>query len=368
MRSWLILAAIPLLSTLSAANAMAQLGCKTVTLTEVANQSREEMIKPGMGALADGVVLIGESKGNRLVLLGTAIYLLRDLLDVSKGASTAIQIHGLQGVNPNSPLRLCPAASSLAASLGFQRLSVIGPAALAPIVAKGNPAPDNQPAGSILQQIHGFQKLALPLNLLPKIGTVQPPAAQPWRQPMARPFDPGPLLKSRPATVKGRVFDRDLGYPLSGALVRVTGVSVGFRDAWQGAFTRSDGTFEFANLLPGDYLLFIDQPGHYGYTRSISVGSGETARFDVALPVASPYPCQFSVINRTGWNVGLSSTDEIPPGEMLPFASVAFIISSPTSLYAHANFEYGPPVLWGPMTVQCGGPNSINIIFNFSAR
>src|SRR5687767_5807113 len=76
-------------------------------------------------------------------------------------------------------------------------------------------------------------------------------------------------------TVTGKVTAADVGTPLAGVTVFVTG-------AQTGAITRSDGTYRIV-LRPGKYELRVRFIGWIGTHDSVTVASGQTAMKDFVL-------------------------------------------------------------------------------------
>src|SRR5689334_6762420 len=83
------------------------------------------------------------------------------------------------------------------------------------------------------------------------------------------------LAQDAVGTITGKVTAADVGTPLAGATLFVTG-------AQTGALTRNDGTYRIV-LRPGRYELRVRYLGWVGTHDSVTVAAGQTTTQDFAL-------------------------------------------------------------------------------------
>lgn len=83
-----------------------------------------------------------------------------------------------------------------------------------------------------------------------------------------------------PGEIAGRVLGPG-GRPVAEAAVMITASPGPHPDI--AALTRDDGTFSFRGLVPGEYTLLANAPGHPTQTRSVQVAPGQAARLDFTV-------------------------------------------------------------------------------------
>jgi len=144
-------------------------------------------------------------------------------------------------------------------------------------------------------------------------------------------------------SVAGTVTDAD-GQPLEGATVTLTGVPV------DPATTGADGSFTFADVAEGEWVLVAELPGYATAEQAVTVTAGETTTVDVTLggfdlAVVSDYRSRLSTILRGhGWSV-----DELSFAEaaLAPERYDAMILNGVSGDYARDNVEAIETILTG---------------------
>ena len=76
------------------------------------------------------------------------------------------------------------------------------------------------------------------------------------------------MIMAQSGTVRGSIFDRDSGEPISFATVQLSGTSIG-------ATSDLDGFFSIGNVPVGDYRLVATYIGYDSVSVDITVGAGK---------------------------------------------------------------------------------------------
>lgn len=390
----LIVMALPVIN--GSAEAADRPGCRTLTVEEA--RQEPQLFSGIFGSTAEGVLLIVERESKPVVLMMTGALFLKELIGLAKDVDYNRQLRNL-GLKAHQQLQVCPAENWLFNYLGFRRLSpksdrlvVAGPPGVASDIANvgslgllpsptppwrsgpnsaptaTSPKPQIKPGisppvtenmSSILAQIQQLQHFTntSPVTLAPKQSTPPPPApAAPRRA------APSPSY----SFVRGSVRDGQTGQPLWGAAVRLTSVAFG---SWLGTVTLPDGTFAFANLPDGDYVISVYREGYLNNGRRIALPRDTSALHNFSLFRYPRYPCYFAVVNSTPWVVRVGVLDpgavaaNFPPsGFLQPHDYVELPLVNATQLFVEAVPTYGPLPLWDPIPIACGGRNYVKIM------
>lgn len=86
------------------------------------------------------------------------------------------------------------------------------------------------------------------------------------------------------ATLRGKVTDFQ-GRPVAWANVLFTGASPSHPDI--AAVTGGDGSYQYSNLVPGDYTVLVNGEGFLSQTQQVKLLPGQTAQLDFRV---SPTP------------------------------------------------------------------------------
>ena len=111
-----------------------------------------------------------------------------------------------------------------------------------------------------------------------------------------------------------------------------------------------------------DYKVWVNVPGYYSSGRAISLRDGARRNLRVPLTRETPYPCDFTVVNKTGWRITLYFDDGGPRDYVFPWSSTSFTLRGPVGISPSAEFSNRPPMKWGIVAASCDGAAYVNLL------
>lgn len=287
----------------------------------------------------------------------------KEFSDFASSASNRQHLEKFNGLDPDSKLQSCLAPGTLASTLGFQSPTILRPVEPLQFPQRGRSLSDAIRETVADSTAPPTVSSAFQNNILDRIGqmpssTLAPlnPSTITGRASSVAPAAISPLRSSPLAKFGGTVRDGDSGYRLPSAFVTLVRPSAAQGGA-QSVFTQSDGSFEFDYIAAGQYVLTVSQPG-YAESSILINAPGNTT---VSLRRTPTYPCDFTVINMTGWRIFVGPNGA-QPRVIPPYQAYTSRLFHPDTFSARANFVDASPLTWGPISAQCGDPGYIRII------
>ena len=170
--------------------------------------------------------------------------------------------------------------------------------------------------------------------------------------------------------LSGKVMDETTGEFVAGAVVKLTGPS-NVSGLTRAVVTSADGSFAFENLSKGTFLMSVRRDGYSSSNRTIGIAENERVTgADVRLNNVS-YPCNFSIINKTGYWLTTRYEDPGHPDfapMLIPFGTAVISgLDRPRRISLIGRdgpFLSGrqPSVTWRPFRVGCGKDNSVSLV------
>jgi hypothetical protein len=342
----------------------AETGCRTTTLSEANRQNWQDLFFGGVGLakqgydFTDGIVLLAKREGELVPFIISAALLAKELAEFSKSVSTRRQLQTFNGFGPGAMLQACPASGTLASELGFERLTLLRP--LSPSLRVGGIGQQPLTQEENNASLGTFQAKLQQLILTAPRTTLPPQSQTTTPHTMPAPAQTLPSWWSRPpAAIAGRVADATSGYPISSAFVTLINTNDP-RGASPRTFTLDDGSFEFDYLPAGAYVLSVTEPGYSGAATLVTA----PGRASIWLQRAAVYPCNFTVVNGTGWRLVVSAGANARTVLIPPWQSFTDTLAQPAFFFAAAYFTSGPPLTWGPIAGRCDGPGYIRLVYS----
>jgi hypothetical protein len=309
--------------------------------------------------------LYGERNAETAVFIGSLLIFAEEFSDFAKARSSQQQLKKFDGLDSETKLQSCPTSSAIASSQGFQDVTVLKPLPPTPQSSLHRKSlsdlirettPKRVLLGRSAAALSRASWTALP-NYLPRhlrLKSTSPVPARP--RSVEHPTTPA-WWSARSASIVGTVLDGDSAYGLRSAYITLVHLPSA-QGAIPSTFTLNDGSFEFDYIPAGQYVLSATVPDYSGSSTIVNAPGNITLR----LHRTAVYPCDFTVFNMTGWRifVGPGGSDAHPV-PIPPYQSFTSGLVHPDQFFARADFVNAPPLLWGPIPVQCGGLGYITI-------
>lgn len=334
--------------------------CHMETVGGVVAKNHVDLALNGSKILAAGLLLVGAREGSTIVQAGSAIAMLAELPAFASTINDTVQLSDAQNDSKHQ-VKVCEASSDLARAFNFRTLQVIE---VPHRSASGNVGTTWHTTGidpSVINSLQRNQHLFSQAQ--PRTETLPPTHLNSSllsdRPQMDRPVHWHDLLAAPQSAFSGRAVDGKTGLPLKGALVQLTianGQTIG---GWQLTLTPVDGSFQFT-VPTGDYLLQVDAPNYRPYSGTFNLSS--TPRpVTIPLQAASRYPCQFSVLNETGWVIRLYGNQPLP-FIVAPWSSYHFTVNGPLRVRPLAFVDgQTKPISWPESSVNCDGSGLLKL-------
>jgi hypothetical protein len=357
----LALASIVVLSPRAGVAQTSAPGCSTGTVSSVVTDLERRLGESTLRTVAGAVIMLGGSKAKAAVRGAEWALFSLDALETARSAAAMIQLFG---ADPDKPVELCPADNPILGRLGFERVYILAEPGvprlfddgrgLAPPSRELPPDPGPAPAP-------GWDDRTV-LDIYRQLRTITPPSPQPPDEnAMPPPASPPAAPPSGPtSTILGHVVDAETGEPVGQGTVSfaVAGPSgsTGL-GAWQVIPVEADGSF-FLELTPAKYVITVTGPIHQRQSQSVLVApDGRDLAIEVPLVRRSPYPCTFTIVNRTDLVIDLfmggpdGAIETLYPHSAADFTLRRFLVMEPAAL-----LDDGRQVVWDPVPGDCEGP------------
>jgi hypothetical protein len=358
--------------------------CRVVTQSEVVNTG--ELLKEALGVVGSStLLLLSIRKGAASIALAAeGAIVLKEMAGLAPHLSHAVQLQRLRsyfGLGENDKLEICPAGNSLAAGLGFQNVTIIGPAKDAgPAIAKpfARPSdltrsattfdPFNRDIAEALRRFQSAQQLSLnvvPQPLQPRPGIDGLKLGQPSG---LETYGTGELFKtlkspgttklltmvaSFTGTLRGVVLDPS-GNGIASASIHLTEDKTKIQSVIK---TDHAGKYSADGIVRGDYTVTAGAETFTEQRKFARVAFAAPAELNFVLSKAAALDCDYRVTNTTTWPVRVGQVSGAFSVRLAANETTVFSKLSPGTQLRGATELPDPAYVWN-LTVSCQNPSA----------